>query len=108
MDFLHLSDAATGANGDLLEHHLKISITEFHQTQSSVYSSFHKTARTINFNIGYSKEKEGEWRQNYHLALPSTMQELSDCDPYVIFSLFYSSEILNIIVKNMYNRKGKG
>lgn len=56
MDFLHLSDAATGANGDLLEYHLKILITEFHQTQSSVYSSFHKTARTINFNIGYSKE----------------------------------------------------
>lgn len=53
-------------------------------------------------------EKEGEWCQNYHLAFPSTMQELSDCDPYVIFSLFYSSEILNIIVKNMYNRKGKG
>ncbi|CAB4496098.1 uncharacterized protein OCT59_002157 [Rhizophagus irregularis] len=54
MDFLHLSDAATGANGDLLEHHLKILITEFHQTQSSaVYSSFHKTVR---FNIGYSKE----------------------------------------------------
>ncbi|GET00680.1 piggyBac transposable element-derived protein 4-like isoform X1 [Rhizophagus clarus] len=35
-----------------------------------------------------------------HLNLPSTMQELSYCDPYSIFSLFFSIEILNIIVEN--------
>jgi hypothetical protein len=35
-----------------------------------------------------------------HLNLPSTMQELSYCDPYSIFSLFFSLEILNIIVEN--------
>src|SRR6266487_2242258 len=28
----------------------------FVKTQSSIYSSFHKNARTINFEIGYSKE----------------------------------------------------
>ena len=48
----------------------------FVKTQSSIYSSFHKSARTINFDIGYSKEAKwfetlnNKWNEysNFHIG----------------------------------------
>ena len=38
----------------------------FVKTRSSIYSSFHKNARTINFDIGYPKE--AKWFETHSIA----------------------------------------